>query len=162
MEKIFQCLKGITSKIDLKKMFAPSTIAAVCILVGNICWIFLFFTWILSVVFPVFILQIVGFIIGIISPIRKLIVGDSAPLNVISSSAALIGYVLLHTYFGFWYRELQISVVLKMDMHLTYREAAIPSRTLIMGANLLKGSVMFSFCKSLTMVSFIHPRYISN
>ncbi|XP_022748281.1 protein PIN-LIKES 3-like [Durio zibethinus] len=80
MEKIVQCLKSIMSKIDLKKVFAPATIAA-----------------------------IVGFVIGIISPVRKVLIGDSAPLHVINSSAALIG------------------------------EAAIPSMTLIMGANLLKG-----------------------
>ncbi|XVF82856.1 hypothetical protein PTKIN_Ptkin16aG0083900 [Pterospermum kingtungense] len=80
MEKIVQCLKSIRSKIDLKKMFAPSTIAS-----------------------------IVGFVIGIISPVTKLLIGDSAPLHVIYSSAALIG------------------------------DAAIPSKTLIMGANLLKG-----------------------
>ncbi|XVF82859.1 hypothetical protein PTKIN_Ptkin16aG0084200 [Pterospermum kingtungense] len=75
-----KCLKSITSKIDLKRVFTPSTIAA-----------------------------IVGFVIGIISPVRKVLIGDSAPLHVIYSSAALIG------------------------------EAAIPSMTLIMGANLLKG-----------------------
>ncbi|RVW78894.1 Protein PIN-likeS 3 [Vitis vinifera] len=51
----------------------------------------------------------VGFFIGLISPIRKLIIGDSAPLHVIESSAYFVG------------------------------EAAIPSTTLIMGANLLKG-----------------------
>ncbi|XVF82857.1 hypothetical protein PTKIN_Ptkin16aG0084000 [Pterospermum kingtungense] len=80
MGKIVQCVKSITSKINLKKVFAPSTIAA-----------------------------IVGFVIGIISPVRKVLIGDSAPLHVIYSSAALIG------------------------------EAAIPSMTMIMGANLLKG-----------------------
>ncbi|XVE68672.1 hypothetical protein DITRI_Ditri09bG0087600 [Diplodiscus trichospermus] len=80
MEKIAQCLKSITSKIDLKKVLAPSTIGS-----------------------------IIGSIIGIISPVQKILIGDSAPLHVIDSSAALIG------------------------------EAAIPSMTLIMGANLLKG-----------------------
>ncbi|GKU92254.1 hypothetical protein SLEP1_g6003 [Rubroshorea leprosula] len=52
---------------------------------------------------------IVGFTIGLVSPIRKLLIGDSAPLRTIYSSAALIG------------------------------NAAIPCITLIIGANLLKG-----------------------
>ncbi|OMO62832.1 Auxin efflux carrier [Corchorus capsularis] len=79
-KKIVQCGKSNMSKIQLKKMFAPSTNAA-----------------------------IIGLIIGIVSPIRKVLVGGSAPLHVIDTSAALIG------------------------------QAAIPCRTLIMGANLLKG-----------------------
>ncbi|XVF75680.1 hypothetical protein PTKIN_Ptkin13bG0206000 [Pterospermum kingtungense] len=80
LQKTVQLLKIIQRKINLKKVFAPSTIGAV-----------------------------VGFIIGTISPIRKLLIGDSAPLHVLDTSASLIG------------------------------EAAIPCRTLIMGANLLKG-----------------------
>ncbi|XWS66268.1 hypothetical protein CRYUN_Cryun05aG0185000 [Craigia yunnanensis] len=73
-------IKIIMRAIDLKKVCAPSAIAAV-----------------------------VGFIIGTISPIRKVLIGDSAPLHVLDSSASLIG------------------------------EAAIPCMTLIMGANLLRG-----------------------
>ncbi|KHG29772.1 SPAC5D6.04: Uncharacterized transporter C5D6.04 [Gossypium arboreum] len=81
-EKIVRCIKCITSKIDLEKVFVPSTIASIA-----------------------------GLIIGIVSPFRKVLIADNAPLRVINSSAALIGHVL----------------------------AAIPSMTLIMGANLLKG-----------------------
>ncbi|KAK8671566.1 hypothetical protein V6N13_038159 [Hibiscus sabdariffa] len=51
-EKIIQHLKMIMGKIDMKKVFAPTATAAV-----------------------------VGFIIGIISPIRNLMIGDSAPLR---------------------------------------------------------------------------------
>ncbi|XVE75446.1 hypothetical protein DITRI_Ditri12bG0094400 [Diplodiscus trichospermus] len=58
---------------------------------------------------PAMIAAIVGFIIGIASPIRKALIGDSAPLRVIYSSVELIG------------------------------AAGIPSLTLIVGANLLKG-----------------------
>ncbi|XP_021296223.1 protein PIN-LIKES 3-like [Herrania umbratica] len=79
-KKIAQCVKSIMSKIDLKKVFVPSTIAS-----------------------------IIGLIFGIVSPIRKVLIDDSAPLHVIYTSAALIG------------------------------EAAIPCMTLVMGANLLKG-----------------------
>ncbi|XP_042493592.1 protein PIN-LIKES 3-like isoform X2 [Macadamia integrifolia] len=53
--------------------------------------------------------QIVGFFVGVISPIRWLMIGDSAPLRVVEDSAYLIG------------------------------EGAIPATTLIMGANLLRG-----------------------
>ncbi|XVF83036.1 hypothetical protein PTKIN_Ptkin16aG0100100 [Pterospermum kingtungense] len=78
--KFKQSLKMVMRSKSLKKLFAPSTIAA-----------------------------IVGFIIGIASPIRKALIGDNASLRVIYSSAELIG------------------------------EAGIPSITLIVGANLLKG-----------------------
>ncbi|XWS56825.1 hypothetical protein CRYUN_Cryun09bG0118900 [Craigia yunnanensis] len=78
--KIKQCFMTVIRSKSLKMIFAPSTIAA-----------------------------IVGFIIGIVSPIRKALVGDSAPFHVIYSSIELIG------------------------------EAGIPSITLVVGANLLKG-----------------------
>ncbi|GMI90381.1 PIN-LIKES 1 [Hibiscus trionum] len=52
---------------------------------------------------------IAGLIIGVVSPLRKVLIGDNAPLRVLDSSAALIG------------------------------QAAIPVMTLIMGANLLQG-----------------------
>ncbi|KAH7849839.1 hypothetical protein Vadar_023714 [Vaccinium darrowii] len=80
LKKIQQHLKAFAEKINLKRLFAPSIIAA-----------------------------IVGLSIGVITPVRKLIIGDSAPLRVLESSATLVG------------------------------EAAIPSITLILGANLLKG-----------------------
>ncbi|EOY18969.1 PREDICTED: protein PIN-LIKES 3 isoform X2 [Theobroma cacao] len=80
VKKTVESIKIIMGKIDLKRVFAPSAIAAV-----------------------------VGFIIGTISPIRKVLIGDNAPLHVIDTSVSLIA------------------------------EAAIPCMTLIMGANLLKG-----------------------
>ncbi|GMI83348.1 PIN-LIKES 1 [Hibiscus trionum] len=79
-KRIMQRMKIISEKVDLKKVFAPTAIAA-----------------------------IVGFLIGIASPIRKLLIGNEAPLRVIDSSAYILG------------------------------EAAIPCMTLIMGANLLRG-----------------------
>lgn len=78
--KIKQHVKIFVEKTNLKMWFTPSTIAT-----------------------------IVGLLIGVISPVRKLMVGDSAPLRVIDSSADLLG------------------------------EATIPAMTLIVGANLLKG-----------------------
>ncbi|KAK2657708.1 hypothetical protein Ddye_010760 [Dipteronia dyeriana] len=80
LDKMIQYFKNLAAKLNLKKVFAPSTIAA-----------------------------IVGFIIGIASPIRKILIGDSAPLRVIDTSVSLLG------------------------------EAAIPCMTLILGANLLGG-----------------------
>ncbi|KAF2291665.1 hypothetical protein GH714_028004 [Hevea brasiliensis] len=80
LQRAFQRIKNFTEKINLKMVFAPSTIAA-----------------------------IIEFIIGAVSPIRKLMIGDSAPLRVFDSSASLLG------------------------------EATIPSMTLIVGANLHKG-----------------------
>ncbi|XP_030549253.2 protein PIN-LIKES 3-like [Rhodamnia argentea] len=79
-KKIRQHMTTITEYIDIKKLFAPSTIAV-----------------------------IIGFIIGVASPIRKLIIGDDAPLRVIYAATDLLG------------------------------EAAIPCITLIIGANLLRG-----------------------
>ncbi|MFQ6649067.1 hypothetical protein Gotur_022431 [Gossypium turneri] len=58
---------------------------------------------------PSTIAAIVGVIVGIVSPFRKALVVDSAPFHVIYSSIEFIG------------------------------EAGIPSMTLIVGANLLKG-----------------------
>ncbi|XP_057469023.1 protein PIN-LIKES 1-like isoform X2 [Actinidia eriantha] len=78
--KIKQHMKNFAEVINLKMLFAPSTIAT-----------------------------IVGLLIGVITPLRKIMIGDSAPLRVVESFAVLLG------------------------------EAAIPSMTLIVGANLLKG-----------------------
>ncbi|TKY58414.1 transporter YBR287W [Spatholobus suberectus] len=50
--------------------------------------IFVELQWIQSYYF-----WIIGYAIGAISPIRKLMVGDSAPLRVIITSASLMGYV---------------------------------------------------------------------
>ncbi|XP_030524080.1 protein PIN-LIKES 3-like [Rhodamnia argentea] len=58
---------------------------------------------------PITIAAIIGFVIGIVSPIRDVLIGDDAPLRFIESSIYLVG------------------------------EALIPSQTLIVGANLLRG-----------------------
>lgn len=80
LTKITQHMDSIFDKINLKMWFTPSTIAT-----------------------------IVGLLIGVISPIRKLMIGDDAPLRVIDSSASLLG------------------------------EASVPAMTLIVGANLYRG-----------------------
>ncbi|KAL8194009.1 hypothetical protein R6Q57_026251 [Mikania cordata] len=53
--------------------------------------------------------KIVGFMIGTVTPMRRLLIGTTAPLRVIQDSATLLG------------------------------EAAVPTMTLIVGGNLLKG-----------------------
>ncbi|XP_076934600.1 protein PIN-LIKES 3-like [Bidens hawaiensis] len=73
-------LGNFSRRINLKAVFAPSTTAA-----------------------------IVGFMIGTITPMRRLLIGTTAPLRVIQASASLVG------------------------------DAAIPMVTLIIGGNLLRG-----------------------
>ncbi|TKY58417.1 transporter C5D6.04 [Spatholobus suberectus] len=77
--KIKHRLRMISSNLNLKSMFAPSTLGAIA-----------------------------GFIIGVIPLVRNFIIGSDAPLHVVEDSASMLG------------------------------EAAIPTVTLIMGANLLK------------------------
>ncbi|XP_059297160.1 protein PIN-LIKES 3-like isoform X2 [Lycium ferocissimum] len=82
VKKIKNHIKIWTQRINFKMLFAPSTIATM-----------------------------VGILIGVSSLLRKLMIGNEAPLHVIDSSASMLG------------------------------EAAIPAMTLIVGANLLKGTI---------------------
>ncbi|KAL0352546.1 UNVERIFIED_CONTAM: protein PIN-LIKES 1 [Sesamum calycinum] len=79
-DKIKQRLETLFKQMNLKRLFAPSTIGA-----------------------------IVGFVVGLEPQIRKLMIGDAAPLRVIQDTALLLG------------------------------DGAIPAVTLVMGGNLLKG-----------------------
>ncbi|KAH0974518.1 hypothetical protein GBA52_016417 [Prunus armeniaca] len=78
---IKQRIMMVFGKLNLKTIFSPSTTGAM-----------------------------VGFVIGLIPQIRKLLIGDGAPLRVVQDTASLLG------------------------------DAAIPSLTLIIGGNLLAGS----------------------
>ncbi|KAL2907153.1 Protein PIN-LIKES 3 [Bienertia sinuspersici] len=78
--KIKQRLRMISKEFNLKAVLAPSTIGAM-----------------------------VGFLIGMISPLRKLLMDNNAPLHVVGDTSFMIG------------------------------DAAIPCTTLILGANLLRG-----------------------
>ncbi|TQE08774.1 hypothetical protein C1H46_005622 [Malus baccata] len=78
--KLEQRIVMVFQKMNLKSIFAPSTIGA-----------------------------LIGFAIGVIPQIRKLLLGDGAPLRVIQDTANLLG------------------------------DGAIPSLILIIGGNLLKG-----------------------
>ncbi|CAK8561840.1 unnamed protein product [Lathyrus sativus] len=99
-DKMKRHLKKILDNINFKTVFAPSTIGA-----------------------------IIGFGIGVITPIRKLMVGNDAPFHVVEDSAAMLG------------------------------EAAIPTVTLILGANLLKG-LKGTSTPTWTIVGIIAVRYI--
>ncbi|THU57428.1 hypothetical protein C4D60_Mb03t03430 [Musa balbisiana] len=99
-DKARQLLSNILKIIDLKKLFAPSTVGV-----------------------------IIGFIIGVVPQIRKAVIGETAPLRVIQESADLLG------------------------------EGAIPTLTLIMGGNLIKGlrgsGIRFSLILGVVIVRYI-------
>ncbi|KAL5752249.1 hypothetical protein ACOSP7_022435 [Xanthoceras sorbifolium] len=80
LKRMKQCFQTFATKLNLGKVLAPSTIGA-----------------------------IIGFTVGVIPQLRKLLVGDTAPLRVVQDTATLLG------------------------------EASIPTVSLIVGANLLKG-----------------------
>ncbi|KAG0544268.1 hypothetical protein BDA96_02G260900 [Sorghum bicolor] len=101
LERARKFLSSISQAIDLKKLFAPATIAV-----------------------------IVGFIIGGTPVLRNAIIGDSAPLRVVQESSELIG------------------------------GGAIPSVTLIMGANLLNGVRGGASVPPSVIVGVIVVRYI--
>ncbi|XWS14321.1 hypothetical protein CRYUN_Cryun35bG0000400 [Craigia yunnanensis] len=61
-DKIWQCLRMISRKLNLKALFAPSTTGA-----------------------------FIGFTIGVVPQIRNLIIGGNAPLHVVQDSASLLG-----------------------------------------------------------------------
>ncbi|XP_023642886.1 protein PIN-LIKES 3 isoform X2 [Capsella rubella] len=79
-EKVKRRLVSLSEKVNLRTIFAPSTIAAM-----------------------------IALVIGLITPLRKLIIGTEAPLRVLQDSVTLVG------------------------------DGAIPAMTLIIGGNLLKG-----------------------
>ncbi|XP_019446919.1 PREDICTED: protein PIN-LIKES 3-like isoform X2 [Lupinus angustifolius] len=83
-----------------------------------------------SIFAPSTIGAIIGFIIGVIPQIRNLLIGNDAPLHVIEDSATMLG------------------------------NAAVPTLTLILGANLLKGLRGTSNPPLWTVIGIIVVRYI--
>ncbi|KAH1043811.1 hypothetical protein AAZX31_09G178300 [Glycine max] len=98
--KIRHYVRMISSHLNFKSMFAPSTLGAIA-----------------------------GFIIGVVPQIRNFMIGNNAPLHVVEDSASMLG------------------------------EAAIPTVTLIMGANLLKG-LKGTTAPVWTIVGIVVVRYI--
>ncbi|XP_006342188.1 uncharacterized transporter YBR287W-like isoform X1 [Solanum tuberosum] len=90
--RLKQFMENVSRKINLKRLLAPSTTGAIA-----------------------------GFTVGLVPQIRKLMIGDVAPLRVIENSAILLG------------------------------DGAIPLLTLIMGGNLLKGLTGSGIQKSLLL-----------
>lgn len=43
----------------------------------------------------IFLMQIVGFIVGVVPWLRRLMIGSNAPLHVIEDSASMLGYMHL-------------------------------------------------------------------
>lgn len=81
-------------------------------------------------------MQIVGFIIGVVPQLRSLMIGSNAPLHVIEDSASMLGYASKI----FIFKILKLHKVTLYILFITCSDAAIPTITLIMGANLLKGT----------------------
>ncbi|KDP36734.1 hypothetical protein JCGZ_08025 [Jatropha curcas] len=100
-KRLIRTVLGSIGSINWKTVFAPSTIGA-----------------------------IVGFVIGLVPYIRKLLIGVEAPLHVIRDTTSLLG------------------------------EAAIPTLTLILGGNLLKGLKGQGIQKSV-LFGIIVARYIA-
>ncbi|GER39288.1 auxin efflux carrier family protein [Striga asiatica] len=100
LDKVKECLEKLFKKMNLKKLFAPSTTGA-----------------------------IVGFAVGLVPQIRQLLIGDAAPLRVLQDTALFLG------------------------------DAAVPSITLIVGGNLLKGLKGTTIQKSI-IFGILGVRYV--
>ncbi|KAJ4840997.1 hypothetical protein Tsubulata_042853 [Turnera subulata] len=131
LDNIKQGLQIVGTKLKLRGLFAPSTIGLVQFLNNakhglqivkrklNLGRVFA----------PSTIGALVGFIIGIVPPFRKVLIGDSAPLHVVEDTANFLG------------------------------EAAIPTVTLIIGANLLKG-LKKSAVQHTVVIGIVIVRYL--
>ncbi|CAA0817195.1 Auxin efflux carrier family protein [Striga hermonthica] len=100
LDSVKECFEKLFEKMNLKKLFAPSTTGA-----------------------------IVGFAVGLVPQIRQLLIGDAAPLRVLQDTALFLG------------------------------DAAVPSITLIVGGNLLKGLKGTAIQKSI-IFGILGVRYI--
>lgn len=98
--RIAQCIIKFAEKTNLDALLSPSTIAA-----------------------------IVGFMVGMIPPLRNLLIDRNAPLHVVQDSVYMIG------------------------------EASVPTQTLIIGANLLRG-LKGSSMKLRVVMGIMAVRYI--
>ncbi|KAL0313824.1 UNVERIFIED_CONTAM: protein PIN-LIKES 1 [Sesamum angustifolium] len=101
--KIKKKLELLVEKMNLKRLFAPSTTAAIA-----------------------------GFVVGLVPQIRKLLIGDAAPLRVIQDTALLLGGWVIATLITLIHGNADASC-------LSLQDGAIPAITLIMGGNLIKG-----------------------
>ncbi|KAL8058210.1 hypothetical protein ABFX02_03G003700 [Erythranthe guttata] len=101
-DRMKERLEILLNKMNLKKLFSPSTTAAIA-----------------------------GFVVGLVPLIRKLIIGDEAPLRVLQDTALLLG------------------------------DGAIPAVTLVMGGNLLKGLKGGSEIRKSIIFGIVFVRYVA-
>ncbi|KAH9763810.1 protein PIN-LIKES 1 [Citrus sinensis] len=128
LEKIKQCFQTFATKFNLRKLFAPSTIAA-----------------------------IVGFMVGIIPEFRKLLIGEHAPLRVVEGSASLLGEASIPTVTlivganllrGLKGTRIQLSLIIGV---IVIRYIALP----LLGVGIVKGAIHFGFVKSDPLYQFV-------
>ncbi|KAJ8438386.1 hypothetical protein Cgig2_006304 [Carnegiea gigantea] len=129
--RISRFFKGLSKKINLKALFAPSTIGA-----------------------------IIGFAVGIIAPLRHLLIGTGAPLHVVGDSAYMLGYVAyVFSIPSFQSAFPPLFKALHPNSKQAFTDAAIPALTLIIGANLLKG-IKASGIELRIVMSIVAVRFI--
>ena len=79
---------SLSEKVNLSTIFAPTTIAAVCVSLS----LFNIHTTLTNIsCFFWFCLKIIALVIGLINPVRELIIGNVAPLGVLQDSVTLVG-----------------------------------------------------------------------
>ncbi|KAM0975534.1 hypothetical protein ACFX13_018837 [Malus domestica] len=117
--KLEQRIVMVFQKMNLKSIFAPSTIGA-----------------------------LIGFAIGVIPQIRKLLLGDGAPLRVIQDTANLLGYMLgkILTMLGPILVHIRMNNMLGND-----RYVALP----LIGVLVVKGALIFGLVHSDPLYLFV-------
>ncbi|PIA26251.1 hypothetical protein AQUCO_09500016v1 [Aquilegia coerulea] len=126
--KFKQQLKMLAKKINLKRLLAPPTIGAIA-----------------------------GFIVGVIPPFRRLMIGESAPLHVIQDSAFLLGDGTIPTVSlimggnltrGLKGSEVHIPVIIGI---LIVRNILLP----LFGIFIVKGAIHFGMVSSDPLYNFV-------
>ncbi|PRQ19632.1 putative membrane transport protein [Rosa chinensis] len=122
--KIMNRIMKVVKKLNLETIFSPSIVAA-----------------------------IVGFVIGVIPPVRKVFIEDGAPLRVINDTASLLGIM----------RVLMVHYLVLIEIVFIYLllfSGDIPAVTLIIGGNLLKG-LRGSGIQTSLVIGIIIVRYVA-
>ncbi|KAJ4844241.1 hypothetical protein Tsubulata_021417 [Turnera subulata] len=132
LDNIKQDLQIAGTKPKLRGLFAPSTIRKVQFLnhIKHGLQIFIRKLNLSRVIAPSTIGALVGFMIGIVPPFRKVLIGDSAPLHVVEDTVYVVGM------------------------------AAVPTMTLIIGANLLKVLMKKSGVQYRVVIGIVIVRYL--
>ncbi|KAJ8641066.1 hypothetical protein MRB53_017760 [Persea americana] len=126
--KLITFLKKMSGKANLKKLLAPSTIGA-----------------------------IIGFIVGVIPPFRRALIGEGASLRVIQDSATLLGDGAIPTVIlimggnllkGFRGSEIRVPIIIGI---IVARYIALP----LLGIAIVKGAIRFGLVHSDPLYNFI-------